>query len=425
MNRWKKGLAACLIMFLVFMTACSTGGKGEGETSKEGKVTIVWAYGKDNTGENKKIVEAFKKTHPNIDVKVKEMPSDTGQNHDQLVTMFSAKSSEIDVMNLDVIWPAEFASAGYLEPLDRFIEKDKVKLDEYIPGAVEAGKVNGQQYAIPRFVDAGLLFYRKDVISTPPKTWDELVQKAKEAKSQGKTKFGYLMQGKQYEGLVCNFLEFISSYGGQILDQNGNVAINTPESVKGLKKMVEVARSEFVPTNISTFTEEESHTAFIQGQSAMIRNWPYQYAIAQDAKQSKIVGKIDVAPLPKGDKKAAATLGGWMAGINKYSKHKKEAWEFLKFVAGAEGQKMSAVIGGKAPAYLPAYNDAEVQKASPLFSNKNFVNGISSAVPRPISPIYPKISDVIQIEVSKAITGKQSAEDAIKNIDAQLKKLVK
>nr|WP_232345215.1 ABC transporter substrate-binding protein [Paenactinomyces guangxiensis] len=405
------------------MTACSTEENAEG--SKDGKVKLVYARGKDVTGETYKIVEEFEKKHPNIDVEFKEMPSDTGQNHNQLVTMFSSKSSEIDVFDLDVIWPAEFAQAGYLQPLDRYIEKDKINMGDYIPGAVDAAKINGQQYALPKYVDAGLLFYRKDLISEPPKTWDDLIKIAKEAKRGGKAQYGYLMQGKQYEGLVCNFIEFISSYGGKILDENGSVVINSPEAVKGLNKMIEVAKSDFVPGNVSTFTEPESHTAFIEGQSAMIRNWPYQYALAQDPKQSKIVGKVEVASLPAGDKGTSATLGGWMVGMNKYSKHKKEAWEFLKFMAGPEGQKISAIKGGKAPTFLPLYDDEAVKKASPLFANKDFVNGVSSAVPRPVSPIYPKISDVIQIEVSKAITGKQSAEDTIKNIETQLKEIVK
>lgn len=427
MKVWKKILAVgTAVSLIVSLSACSTASDQTSEGKKEGEVVeIVYARGKDVTEGSKKLVEAFEKKHPNIKVKFKEMPADTGVNHDQLVTMFSSKSSEIDVFDLDVIWPAEFAKAGYLQPLDRYIEQDNVKMDEYIQGAVEAGKSDGQTYAIPKFIDAGLLFYRKDLMPEPPKTWDELIQKAKEAKSQGKTEYGYLMQAKQYEGLVCNFVEFVGAYGGKIIDENGQVVINSPETVKGLKKMIEVAKSDFVPSNISTFTELESHTAFIQGQSVMIRNWPYQYALAQDEKQSKIVDKVDVAPLPAGDKGSAATLGGWMTGINKYSKHKKEAWEFVKFMTGPEGQKITAVYGGSAPTYLPVYDDEEVKKASPLFANKNFINGVSAAVPRPVSPVYPEISDVIQIEVSKAIAGQQSPEETVKNIEAKLKEIVK
>lgn len=421
MKMWKKVVSAGLALSMVLsVTACATGGTEE--TGGE-KVTLTYARGKDVTGSTHKLIEEFEKKHPNIKVNFKEMPSDTGQNHDQLVTMLSSKSSEIDVFDLDVIWPSEFAKAGYLQPLDRYIEKDKIDMNQYVSGAVEAGKSDGQQYAMPKFIDAGLLYYRKDIISEPPKTWDDLIKMAKENKGKEGTKFGYLMQAKQYEGLVCNFIEFAGAYGGRILDDKGNVVVNSPETINGLKKMIEIVQSDFVPSNITTFTEVESHTAFIEGQSPFIRNWPYQYALAQDKKQSKIVDKVGVAPLPAGDKGSAAALGGWMLGINKYSKHKKEAWELLKFMAGKEGQKISAIHGGHTPTYLPTFDDPEVKKANPLFADQNFIEGVSKAIPRPVSPIYPEISDVIQIEVSKAVTGKQTAEQAVQNIETKLKEI--
>ncbi|MBL0386199.1 ABC transporter substrate-binding protein [Tumebacillus sp. ITR2] len=431
MKGWKKVTTAGLVtMMAITMVGCSdTKSSDNGSTansgSKDEKVKLVFARGKDTTAASNKIVDAFNKSHPNIQVELREMPSDTGQSHDQYVTMFSAKSAEIDVFDLDVIWPAEFAQAGYLLPLDRFIQQDNIKMDTYIQGAVQAGNFNGQQWTMPKFIDTGLLFYRTDLVKDVPKTWDDLIAQAKATKGQGGTQFGYLMQAKQYEGLVCNFVEFAAAYGGKILDDKGQVVINNPGTIKGLSKMIEVVKSDFVPSNITTFTETESATAFQEGQSAFIRNWPYQFAVAQDTKQSKIAGKVALAPLPAGDAGSAATLGGWLSGINKNSKHPKEAWEFLKYLTGQEGQKITAVDGGSAPTLLPEYDDADVQKASPLFANKDFVNGISKAVPRPTSPQYPKISDIIQIEVSKAIAGQETAEEAVKNMDAKMKEVVK
>ncbi|CAI8869147.1 multiple sugar transport system substrate-binding protein [Brevibacillus sp. IT-7CA2] len=389
------------------------------------KIKLVYARGKDATDSTKKLVEAFQKAHPNIEVEIREMPADSGQSHDQYVTMFSAQSSEIDVFDLDVIWPAEFAQAGYLLPLDRLMEQDGIETGKYIKGAMDAGNFGGQQWTMPKFIDAGLLFYRKDLVSEAPKTWDDLIAQAKATKGKGGTKFGYLMQAKQYEGLVCNFVEFSASYGGKILDEQGKVAVNNPATIKGLKKMIEVVKSDFVPTNITTFMEPESHTAFLEGQAPFIRNWPYQFAMAQDQAQSKIVDQVAIAPLPAGDAGSAAALGGWMGGINKFSKHPKEAWEFLKFMTGPEGQEISAVEGGLAPTYLPAYDDADVQKSSPLFANKDFVDGVSAAVSRPTTPIYPKISEVIQIEVSKALAGQQTAEKAVQNMETQMNDLMK
>jgi multiple sugar transport system substrate-binding protein len=425
MRWWKTFGAVSLALVLVLVTAAcgansdSESGGGDGE-----QVTIVYARGKDDTGSTQELVKAFEKKHPNIKVKFKEMPTDTGTSHDQYVTMLSAQSSEIDVMDVDVIWPAEFAQAGYLQDLDRFIQRDNIDMSQYIPGAVEAGNYNGKQWAMPKFIDAGLLYYRKDIVKEPPKTWDELIEVAKKQKGKKGTKSGFVMQAAQYEGLVCNFIEFAGAYGGRILDDKGNVVINSPGTVKGLEKMIEVVKSGAVPGNILAIKEPETHTMYKEGESVLARNWPYMFSILQNPDESKVVDQVGVAPLPKGDKASTAALGGWMMGINKYSKNKEAAWEFVKFVTGPEGQKISALYS-HSPTYLPTYDDPEVQKANPLYADENFVKGVSAAIPRPVSPEYPKISEIIQVEVSNALSGKVSAKEAVKNMEQQLKEVVK
>ncbi|TLS39389.1 ABC transporter substrate-binding protein [Pseudalkalibacillus caeni] len=421
-----------MALFLV-LSACSSNnastsnsdsGKKDEEAkddSKEEKVTIVYARGKDATGATDKIVEAFEAKHPNIDVEFREMPTDTGQQHDAYVTMLNAESSEIDVMDLDVIWPAEFAQANYLLPLDRFVQKDGINMDDYNPGPVTAATYNGKQWAMPKFIDAGMLFYRTDIVSEVPKTWDDLIAESKELKGKEGTQFGYLMQAKQYEGLVCNAVEFVASYGGAFIDDNGEVVINSPEAIKGLNKLVEVVNSDFVPDNVTTFTEVESHTAFIEGQAPFIRNWPYQYSLANNKEQSKIVGNVAVAPLPEGDAGSAAALGGWMAGINKYSEHPQEAWEFLKFMTGPEGQKLDAIHGSHAPTIPALFEDEEIIAKNPFFGEEGFVNALNAAVSRPVAPNYPEISEIIQINVSKAIAGQQTVEEAVANMETDMK----
>lgn len=185
--------------------------------------------------------------------------------------------------------------------------------------------------------------------------------------------------------------------------------------------MVEIATSDVVPSNITTFTEPESHTAFIEGQSPFIRNWPYQYALANDPEQSKIVDKVGVAPLPAGDKGSAAALGGWMTAINAYSKNKEAAWEFVKFMTGPEGQKISAIYGGLAPTLPELFKDEEVLKANPFFAEQGFVDGLNAAVPRPVVPNYPEVSEIIQINVSKAIAGQITVEEAVANMEKEIK----
>lgn len=425
--KWTS-LFPLMLAFVLVLAACSSDNESGGEEKDKGdseeQVTIVYARGMDATKATDKIIEAFEEKHPNINVEFREMPSDSGAQHDAYVTSLNGKSSEIDVMDLDVVWPAEFAQAGYVMALDRFIQKDGIELSEYNEGAVSAANFNGKQWAMPKFIDAGMLFYRTDIVEegNVPKTWDELMTKAAELEGEKNTKFGYLMQAKQYEGLVTNAVEYIASYGGQIVDENGEVVVDSEDTIQGIKKMVEVANADFVPENITTFTEPESHTSFIEGESPFIRNWPYQYALANDKEQSEIAGNVGVAPLPEGDSGSAAALGGWMSAINAYSEHPKEAWEFLKFMTGPEGQKISAIHGGLAPTIPSLFEDEEILEANPFFKEEGFVNALDSAVSRPVVPNYPEISEIIQIEISKAITGKITAEEAAKNMQTKIEK---
>lgn len=388
-------------------------------------VEITYAHGQDTTPGTQTIVNDFnKKYEGKIKVKFLELPSDTGKQHDMYVTSFSAGGTEYDVFDGDVIWPAEFANAGYSLPLDQYVQRDGIKMDDYMTGPVAASTFKGKLWAMPKFIDAGMFFYRKDIIPTAPATWEDVIAQAKANMGKEGTKFGYVAQGKQYEGLVCNAVEFISAYGGAVVDGDGNITINSPQTIKGLTVMKQIFNSDFIPNNMTTFQEPESDTAFIEGQSVFIRNWPYQWAEAADASKSKIVGKVAVSALPKGDTRSAACLGGWLAMINKNTLHPDEAWEFLKYVAGPEGQKTTAVIGGSAPTIISLYQDADVQKANPFWSDPQFVEAVKAAVPRPVSPIYPKLSEIMQIEISKALAGQETIEVAVANMDTQMKAAV-
>lgn len=438
MKSWKKLLLMILLFGLVMlMAACNgeddtestdaedTGDEAETETNGDTeeepeKVTLVYARGLDTTGANEKLVQAFEEKFPHIKIEYREMPADTGESHDQYVTMFSSQSSEIDVFDADVIWPAEFAQANYVLELDRFIERDGIAMDAYFPGTVAAGNYNGKQWAMPKFTDAGVFYYRTDIVDDPPETWDELIEMASELQGINDTEFGYIMQAAQYEGLITNAIEFIASYGGQIIDEDNNVVVDSPETIRAIEKMQEIANSDFVPDNILNFQEVETENAFIEGNSVFARNWPYMQASSEDESRSKVVGNVAITTLPAGDAGVASALGGWMGMINRYTEHPEEAWEFLKFMSGPEGQKITAIDGGSAPTLKALYEDEEVKNARPLFANPEFVETLDNAVPRPVTPIYPVVSDIMQIELSKALTGDQTAEETVQNMQAKI-----
>ncbi|GGH84436.1 multiple sugar transport system substrate-binding protein [Pullulanibacillus pueri] len=432
-----KKLSFLMVIVLAFgliLTACSSSkddsssssSDGGSKDSKDKDVTLVYARGKDTTDATKSMIAAFEKEHPNIHIKVQEEPNDTGKQHDAYVTAFNAKSSAIDVINMDVVWPAEFAQAGYTLPLDRFIQQDNVDLSQYNKGALSAAQFNGKQWALPIFIDAGVLFYRTDLVKSPPKTWDELIADAKKFQGKNGTKYGMALQAKQYEGLVCNAVEYLGSYGGAFVDSNGNVAVNSPETVKGLKELKKVAvDSGITPDNVTNFEETDTDNSFVEGQTVFARNWPYMWADANDKDKSKVVGKVGVAAIPAGDKGSASALGGWQMGINKYSKHPQEAWEFLKFMTGKEGEKIQAIKGGSAPAIMSLYQDPDVLKANPFFKEKGFTDAVANATSRPVAPNYQEISSIIQIHVSKMLAGQETPEQSAANMEKEMKAAMK
>ena len=415
-----------ILLLVVILAACSGDSEADGndkesdDSNSDEQVTLTYARGVDTTGATEVLAEAFEKEHPNIKIEFQEMPSDSGEQHDQYVTAFSAKSAEIDVFDADVIWPAEFAQADYALDLDRFIEADDIDMDAYFEGTVKAGNFKGKQWAMPKFTDAGVLFYRTDIVDDPPETWDELIEQADELKGEKDTEFGYLMQASQYEGLITNAVEYIGAYGGAVLDEDENVVVDSPETVKAIEQMQEIVGSDFVPSNILNFTEIETESAFIEGNAVFARNWPYLQASSNDEDKSKVAGNVGFTTLPAGDDGSASALGGWMSMINRYSEHPEEAWEFVKFMTGPEGQKITAVDGGSAPTLVDLYDDEEVQDAGVTFSEPDFVEVLENAIPRPVSPIYPEISDIMQIELSKALTGDITAEEAAGNMQTKI-----
>lgn len=415
-----------ILLLIVVLAACGGDSEADGDdqdnndSDSDEQVTLTYARGVDTTGATDKLAKAFEKEHPNIKIKFQEMPSDSGEQHDQYVTAFSAKSAEIDVFDADVIWPAEFAQADYALDLDRFIEADDIDMGAYFQGTVDAGNFKGKQWAMPKFTDAGVLFYRTDIVDDPPETWDELIDQAGELKGEKDTEFGYLMQASQYEGLITNAVEIIGAYGGAVLDDDENVVVDSPETVKAIEKMQEIVSSDFVPSNILNFTEIETESAFIEGNAVFARNWPYLQASSNDEDKSKVAGDVGFTTLPAGDDGSASALGGWMSMINRYSEHPEEAWEFVKFMTGPEGQKITAIEGGSAPTLAELYDDKEVQDAGVTFSEPDFVDVLENAIPRPVSPIYPEISDIMQIELSKALTGDIKAEKAASNMQSKI-----
>ncbi|WP_022793959.1 ABC transporter substrate-binding protein [Marinococcus halotolerans] len=409
--------AAAVTGAFIMLAGCST---ADISPTAEDEVTITYARGVDTTNATDATIKAFEEEHPNINVEVREMPPDTGEQHNQYATILSSGSDEIDVFAADVVWPAEFAQAGYALPLDRLIERDNVDIDAHFPATIESTSYNGRQFAMPAYTDAGLLFYRKDIVDEPPETWEELETMAADLQGEEGTSFGYAMQASQYEGLVTNAIEYIGAYGGQIINENQEVVVNSPEAIEGIQKMIDVTQSDFVPNNILNFQEIETENAFINGNTVFARNWPYLLSTSTDPEISNIPDNVGFTTLPSGSDGTASALGGWTTMINKNSEEVEASWEFVKFMSSEQGQKIGALEGSRAPTIESLYDDEDIQEANALFADDAFVETLQNAVPRPVTADYPEVSDIMQIELSRAAAGEITAEEAAANLERKL-----
>ncbi len=399
------------------LEACGGGGSsGSGQTTN-----IVWQTENDNSGTYPALVDNYNKTNKDgVHVIWHNGPSDSNSLITLYETSLRARSASFDVMQIDVIWPAQFASNGWTVDLtSRWPASDRAN---YLPGPIKSCTYNGQVVAAPLRTDLGVLYYRKDIVSTAPATFEELTSRAKSNAS--KAKIGYAWQGSQYEGLVCDFVEVLGGYGGTVLDPNNSkqVTVNSPQAQQALAEMVSWVGT-ISPTAITTYNEEQCRQAFQDGDAIFMRNWPYAYSLG-NASGSKVAGKFDISALPYGGSGTVghSAIGGWNMAINAFSKNPDASWSFIKYMLGAYAQKQLALKGSFTPALQSVYSDAAVQTAQPLFTKLAPI--LQNALPRPVSPVYPDLSNIIQNYVHQALTKVSSVSDALSAIQSELQTLV-
>jgi multiple sugar transport system substrate-binding protein len=394
----------------------SSGGSG-GDSSKNltSRGPITYVQGKDNSNVVRPTIARWNKAHPSEKVTFKEQTDQADQQHDDLVQHFQAKDSGYDVVDVDVVWTAEFAAKGWLQPL-----KGKTAIDTtgLLPATVKTATYNGTMFAAPQTSDGGLLYYRSDLVANPPKTWDEMMADCKIAK---KNNMGcYAGQFAKYEGLTVNTAEAINTAGGSIVGKDGATpTVDSSEAAKGLQNLATAYKDGNIPKEAITYQEEQGRIAFEAGKLLFLRNWPYVYNLATTEATSKVKGKFGVAPLPGISGPGASSLGGHNAAISVYSKHKATALDFLKFLESTQTQKFFITQGSLAPVRESLYSDASIQKKYPYMPT--LLTSIKNAEPRPVSPFYPAVTKAVQDNAYSAIKGSKSVNDAIKSMSDAIK----
>lgn len=360
----------------------------------------------DYYGETKAVIDQFNQSQETYEVQLIELDGNDTDVHDKIKNSISQGSADLDVISMDVTLAGEFAGGGYLEPIDVRMQEKGYKKTDFNEGAIKAGNHEGQQYTLPFYLDLGLLYYRKDIVEeTEAKvlesgnyTYGDLSKLAEKYKGQGNTETGFVFQSSVYEGLTINVTEFTNSF----------------HTIKrGLETMKMFVDADYTPSDILYYNENDTNDAFIEGKTVFSRNWPYQSNLVNNEQLSKLEKEqIGIAPLPNG-----GVIGGYVLGINKNSSNKDGAWEFVRYISSEEGQKNIVIKGNHIPGYNNLLTDADIIDSNELFKSQGFKNALASSIVRPISDKYTTVSDTIQINVHKYLSGAQDIGITIKELE--------
>jgi multiple sugar transport system substrate-binding protein len=362
----------------------------------------------------------FMAENPGIKVVQRITPDAADQKHQLYVQWLNAGASDPDVLQLDVIWTPEFAAAGWILPLDQFMPDTAA----FFPATITANRWRDSLYALPWFIDVGMLYWRTDLMSAAPATYADLVRQAQRARQAKHVQYGFVWQGARYEGLVANFVEYLGAHGGRVLD-GGQVVVSSEAGRRALNEMRdEIYRYGVVPPAVLTWHEEESRFAFQNGEAAFMRNWPYPVPLMEDRSQSRVAGKFSVAPLPAGPGGSpTAAIGGAQLAINRRTEHPEAAWAVVDYLTRPEQMRERARVVGQFPTRSSVYDDPEL--ASGLAIPPAMVRRIiEHAIPRPVSPVYTQLSEILQIQLHRALTRQAEPAAALARAQAEMQRVL-
>jgi multiple sugar transport system substrate-binding protein len=411
------GLAAAA---LLGAPGCGGGGGASGK--------VVFSWVPDDSGTIQKLINKFNEQNKGkFQVAYREINLQTQEYFDRLKTELQAGGTETDVFGGDVPWTAELAENGWIADVSsRFPEAEQ---SEFLKGQIQSLTFEGKIWGKPWYADAGLLFYRKDLLersgfSEPPKTWDELKEMAERVVQDSGTRYGFVFQGANNETGVCNGLEYIWTHGGEVLEGE-KVIIESPGSVAGLTTEQSMISEGVAPQAVANYTLLESETAFVNGDAVFCRNWPYMYGVVFDPAESKIKPEqVSVAPLPVGEghSQTASCLGGWNMLISASSEMQDEAWEFVQFMSSEETQKKQTLSVFTLPTLNALYEDREVLETVPVIRTGK--EALQNARPRPVSPYYSQMSREMAEQFNQVLTGATSPDEAVETLQNELRQII-
>ena len=405
------------------LSGCGGGGESSG-----GAVEVTLGFIPDEAGGLQKLLDRFnRENRGEIKVTWRQMPASSAEFFEQMQAELQSGRSSMDVIGGDVIWPAQFAANGYILDLSDRFTKEMQK--DYLDGPVQAVQYEGKTYGVPWFTDAGMFYYRTDLLeksgfTDPPTTWDEMKEMAQRIQSDQGTEFGFVFQGAQDEGGVVDALEHIWNAGGDVLDGN-RVIIDSPESAEGLSLRRSLITSGVAPQASGDYTTQESQASFTNGDVVFMRNWPFVYGLLSDPETSRVKpGQVDIGALPvasEGDTSFSG-LGGWNFMVNAGAEDKiEEIWTFIEYMSAPEQQQTFAIESARLPTLRGLYEDQEVLDKLPVA--KLGREALENTRPRPVSPYYSDMSLEMAEQFNAALKGEVPVNQALRELQTGLQEI--
>ncbi len=378
----------------------------------------------------RKLFDEYQKANPNVKIDIETGGATSELQRQYLSTVLNAKDSAIDIYLIDIVNPAQYFSAGWLEPLDAYVGNAATAMKPYLPVYAQSNVVNGKVAAMPAFADAMFMYYRKDLLDKygikEPKTWDELAVAAKKIQDGEKNPNlqGLSIQGAPIEGAVCTFLLPYWSQGKAFNDAAGKMTLDKEAATKGMDMWLKLVDQGVMKKNIAEVTTPATVNEFKAGQVAFAINWGFAWDRFKDDADSQVKGKVGVMPLPSmAGGKSATCVGGWQWAVSAFSKSKAESAKLVQFLASTNSSKFLAAEGSLLPTIQSVYTDADVIKQVPWF--KDAANVVTAGQARPISAQYGQVSDAIRTTTSAILARTKTPAEGVSEIEGRLSRVMR
>ncbi|MGP3953168.1 ABC transporter substrate-binding protein [Streptomyces sp. 7N604] len=421
--RWTRAAGRGLLATALILVGYAGTGARAGEVADgDGRGPMTLVTGGDLTSYLRGVLDDWNRTHPAEKVTLVELPEAADEVRAQMTTSLRSGSDRFDVLNIDVAWTSEFAAAGWIAPLDA----DRFPIKRFLPPVVETATFGGRLHALPYVTNAGLLYYRKDVLhkagERPPRTWAELERLAKTVAPEYGLD-GYAGQFLPYERLTVNAIEAVQSAGGSVLANEGaRVTVDSEAARKGLAFLTDGVREGWIPEKALAYKEEESRRAFQNGDLLFLRNWPYVHRLASRG-DSKVAGKFGVVPLPGPQRRAVGVLGGSNLAVNAHSRHKESAADLLGYLTSERVQRQVLTEGALPPVWADLYTDPALVRRYPYLPTLR--QSVLDARPRPKSPRYEQVNLAVQAVVHDAMAQRETPDHAVARLARELGAIVR